>query len=211
MKIIKSKPSTVKIFIDMQHIQKLPQVQASSASVDDSEPSSDASKVKSHAVKANLDSHLAQWHIKLQQKYKNKHDEGLTYVRPLGALPLTLVMVLNWAHALEEGQATLSMPPNIKSFNPANNAPILHHARRSLAQSVALASPAIDVNSLTSILLIRALAQSGLLSLAAGVVTPKPCTSTHTVPLVSPQAPTWKKDHNYAATSSSQLIPSSSH
>ncbi|KIK74580.1 hypothetical protein PAXRUDRAFT_19731 [Paxillus rubicundulus Ve08.2h10] len=109
---------------------KLPQAQVSSASGDDSEPSSDASKVKSCFVKGNLDSHLAQWCIKLQQKYKNEHDEGLTYVGPLGALPLALVMVLDWAHALEEGQATLSMPPNIESFNPVNKVPILHHARR---------------------------------------------------------------------------------
>ncbi|KIK96477.1 hypothetical protein PAXRUDRAFT_40757, partial [Paxillus rubicundulus Ve08.2h10] len=76
--------------------------------------------------KANLNSHLAQWHIKLQQKYKNEHDEGLTYIGPLRALPLTPVMVLNWTCALEEGQATLSMPPNIESFDPANKAPILH-------------------------------------------------------------------------------------
>ncbi|KIK81473.1 hypothetical protein PAXRUDRAFT_90623, partial [Paxillus rubicundulus Ve08.2h10] len=73
-------------------------------------------------------------------------------------------MVLNWAHTLEEGQATLSMPPNIESFNPANKAPILHHVRRSSAQSVALASPAINVNTLTSVLLIQTLAHLGLLS-----------------------------------------------
>ncbi|KIK82027.1 hypothetical protein PAXRUDRAFT_14938 [Paxillus rubicundulus Ve08.2h10] len=209
-KIIKSKLSAVKIFIDMQHIQKLPQAQASSASGDDSEPSSDGNKAKSRSAKADLDSRLAQWHIKLQQKYKNEHNKGVTYVGPLGALHLTPAMVLDWAHALEEGQVTLSMPPNIESFNPVNKAPILHHVRRPSAQSVAPASPAVNVNSLTSVLLIQTLAQSGLLSSAAGVVTPKPCTSTHTVPLVSRQTPTWKKNHD-DATSSSQLIPSPSH
>ncbi|KIK95411.1 hypothetical protein PAXRUDRAFT_11457 [Paxillus rubicundulus Ve08.2h10] len=186
------------------------QEMASSASGDDSEPPSDGNKAKSHSVKADLDSCLARWCIKLQQKYKNEHDEGMTYVRPLGALPLTLAMVLDWARALEKGQVTLSMPPNIESFNPANNAPILHHARRPSVQSVAPASPAVDVNSLTSVLLIQVMAQLGLLSLAAGVVTPKQCTSMHTVPLVSPQAPTWKKNHD-GATSSPQLIPSPSH
>ena len=74
-------------------------------------------------------------------------------------------MVLDWAHALEEGQATLLVPPNIQSFNPANKVPFLHHARQASAQSL---SPAIDINYLTSILLIQTLAQSGLLSSVAG-------------------------------------------
>ena len=81
-------------------------------------------------MKVDLDTCLAQWHIKFQQRYKNEHDEGLTYVGPLGALPLTPAMVFDWVCALEEGQATLLVPSNIQSFNPANKVLFLHHARQ---------------------------------------------------------------------------------
>jgi hypothetical protein len=150
---------------------------------------------------------VAQWRIKLQQKYKDEHNEGLTYVGPLRALPLTPAMVLDWARALEEGQATLSIPLNIKSFNPANKAPVLSHGRRASAQ---LPPPAIDINSLTSVLLIQMLAQSGLLSLTAGAVTsnlgtPMPCAIA-----LSPQTPTRQKNHD-EARSPLQLVPSPSH
>ncbi|KAF8836535.1 hypothetical protein BDN67DRAFT_983867 [Paxillus ammoniavirescens] len=75
-----------------------------------------------------LASHLARWHIKLQQKYKNEHDEGLTYIVPLGALPLTPVMVLNLAHALEE--ATGPVGPSFfscMSGNPQTISPSPSH------------------------------------------------------------------------------------
>ncbi|KAI6008941.1 hypothetical protein EDC04DRAFT_2581837, partial [Pisolithus marmoratus] len=38
--------------------------------------------------------------IKLQQLHKNEQDEGFTYIGPMGALPLTPVMILDWCHAL---------------------------------------------------------------------------------------------------------------
>ncbi|KAG9309093.1 hypothetical protein JVU11DRAFT_10976 [Chiua virens] len=214
MKIVdlESKPSTVKIFVDMRHIQKLPRAQASSG--DDLQHSSDDTGGKAHSTKTDLNTCVAQWHIKLQQKYKNEHDEGLTYVGPLGALPLTLAMVLDWARALEVGQATLLIPPNIKSFNPMNKAPILSHARRASAQTAPSPSPAIDINSLTSVLLIQTLAQSGLLPSIAGAVTSNLGISAQAgMPHAlapSPQIPTRQK--NLSGTASSPpLVPSPSH
>jgi hypothetical protein len=172
--------------------------------------------MKAHSAKVDLDTHLARWHIKLQQRYKNEHDEGLTYVGPLGALFLTLAMVLDWARALEEGQATLLIPPNIQSFNPTNKAPFLHHVRQASAQSL---SPALDVNSLTSVLLMQTLAPSGLLSSVAGpdpgVVTSNlGASSLAPAPLTvmsSPQTPTQQKYCSEAMSSPPALIHSPSH
>jgi len=110
-------------------------------------------------VKAEHDSRLGQWHVKLQQKYKNEHNDGMTYVRPFESLPLTQPMILDWACALEEGHVTIFTPPNIDSFNAVTHkAPILHPKRASAQLPLpSSAMPAIDVNSLTSVLLIHTL------------------------------------------------------
>ena len=56
---------------------------------------------QSPSLKAlDLDTRLACWRIKLQKLYKNEHDEGLTYVGPMGPLCLTPAMVLDWCRAL---------------------------------------------------------------------------------------------------------------
>jgi len=120
-------------------------------------------------------------------------------------------MILDWACTIEEGHATLSTPPNIDSFNPANKAPVLH-AKRASAQLLPLSpAPAVDVNSLTSVLLMQTLAQSGLLSSAAGTITPVNSSAPAPAPrpgLSSPQTPTQQKDNT---PPSPQLIPSPSH
>ncbi|KIM50301.1 hypothetical protein SCLCIDRAFT_18538 [Scleroderma citrinum Foug A] len=103
-KVVDKKPTVVKIFVDMCHIEKLPHTKSrSSGSEDDSEPASNGDN-------------------ELQKAYKNEHDEGLTYIGPFGTIQLTPAMVLDWSHALEEGQATIATPPNIESFNLANKA-----------------------------------------------------------------------------------------
>ncbi|KAI6099448.1 hypothetical protein EV401DRAFT_1894797 [Pisolithus croceorrhizus] len=115
-KISEDKPPVVKIF--------LPWAIKSS---DHSECTSDSPKgISGQVKKTDLNNHLAQWHLKLQKLYKNKHDEGLTYVSPLGLIPLTPMMIQGWCLALEDGQATITTLPNIESFNMANKAPILH-------------------------------------------------------------------------------------
>ncbi|KAG6380500.1 hypothetical protein JVT61DRAFT_8658 [Boletus reticuloceps] len=199
-------------------IKKLPRAWASSNSgrndSDSEGPSGGGDKAKSHSAKTEHDNHLGLWRLRLQKKHKNKHNDGMTYIGPFGALSLTQPMILDWAHAIEEGHATLDTPPNIDSFNTANKAPILH-ARRAQAQllpPVPAPVPAIDVNSLTSVLLIQTLAQSGLLGLTANTVTPvNPSMSIHVpVPLSTPQTPTWQRNHS-DATLSPQLVPSLSH
>ena len=148
---------------------------------------------------------MGQWCLKLQQKYRNEHDEGLTYVRPLGALPLTPAMITDWARTLEAGQATLSIPPNIESFNLTNKASVLSHGKRASALTAPSPSPAIDVNSLISVLLIQTLAQLGLLSSNSGISAGMP----HVL-APSPQTPTRQKKHSSEATLSPP-IPSPSH
>ncbi|KAI6030148.1 hypothetical protein EDC04DRAFT_2605435 [Pisolithus marmoratus] len=151
-KISEDKPSVVKIFVDMQHIEKLPQAVKSS---DDSEFTLDSSK--------------------LQKAYKNEHNEGLTYIGPLGSIPLMPAMVRDWCLALEDGQATITILLNIESFNMANKAPILHPMCKAAMQPAA--PTAVDLNSLTSAILLQTLAQfdSSLHSLASPV-TPAPWT-----------------------------------
>ncbi|KAI6024302.1 hypothetical protein EDC04DRAFT_2900257 [Pisolithus marmoratus] len=157
-------PSTTKIFVDMKQVEKLPL----SESGDEGDESSNLQKTSSCGA-TDLDLCLTRWHIKLQQLHKNKCDEGWTYIRPMGPVPLTPAMILDWCHALEEGQATLHMLPNIESFNIANKATCLHpapkvQAAQALIHPVPPATPTVDINSLTSVLLLQTLTKSGLLS-----------------------------------------------
>ncbi|KAI6028029.1 hypothetical protein BKA83DRAFT_4123865 [Pisolithus microcarpus] len=132
----------------------------------------------SHSKKADLDHCLAQWHLKLEKVYKNDCDEGLTYVRLLGVIPLTPAMIDNWCITLEDGQAMINVLLNIPSFDLANKAPVLHPTHKAAAH---LPSPSVDVNSLTSVLLLQTLTQSSLLtSQQVASQTPAvPCTPTH--------------------------------
>ncbi|KAI6011735.1 hypothetical protein EDC04DRAFT_2905321 [Pisolithus marmoratus] len=170
-------PSTTKIFVDMKQVEKLPS-------------SESGERVMNHPMwlqktsscgATDLDSCLARWCIKLQQLHKNERDEGWTYIGPMGPVPLTLAMILDWCHALEEGQATLHMLPNIESFNIANKATCLHPAPP--------ATPTIDINSLTSVLLLQTLTKSSLLSSPTPVtpaIAPAPPPVTPTQPAINP-------------------------
>ncbi|KAI6013895.1 hypothetical protein EDC04DRAFT_2904341 [Pisolithus marmoratus] len=149
-KISEDKPSVVKIFVDMQHIEKLPQ-----------------------AMKSSNDSEFAL--DSLKKAYKNKHNERLTYIGPLGSIPLMPAIVWDWCLALEDGQATIATLPNIESFNMANKAPILHLMHKPAMHPAAPA--AVDLNFLTSAILLWMLTQfdSGLHS-PTSPVTPAPQT-----------------------------------
>ncbi|KIK13778.1 hypothetical protein PISMIDRAFT_17760 [Pisolithus microcarpus 441] len=204
--ISEDKPPVVKIFVDMQHIKKLPQAIQSS---DDSECTSDSSKgMSGSAKKANLDNRLARWRLKLQKAYKNEHDEGLTYIGPLGSIPLTPTMIRDWCLALEDGQATITTPPNIELFNMANKAPILHLMRKATAQP---APAALDLNSLTLAILLRTLAQfdTGLHSPTAPVMpmpqTPKQPKVEDTDGGLSPPIPSPSKLVHYLQFAESHL------
>jgi hypothetical protein len=103
----------------------------------------------------------------LQQRYKSKHDNGFTYVGPFGPMPLTAPMILDWTRALKAGQATLHVPPNIDSFNPVNKA-LTIHAKRLQPPLPPSPTPAVDINSLASVLLIQAITKSGLFPSTTG-------------------------------------------
>lgn len=194
-KLLEDKPSVVKVFVDMRHVEKLPRGSKSRNSEDDSEVTSDSNVgTPSRAKKADLDNRLARWRLKLLKAYKNEYDEGLTYIGPLGPIPLTPAMVRDWCLALEDGQATIAIPPNIESFNAANKAPALHPARKAAAQPAApqpAAPAAADISSLTSVILLRTLAQldSGLLNSSTPPFASVPSTSSPS----TPQTPTQQR------------------
>ncbi|KAI6009267.1 hypothetical protein EDC04DRAFT_2906607 [Pisolithus marmoratus] len=182
------KLSIVKIFMDMQQVEKLPRASKSrgsgSSKDGDSEPISDGPNRTSR--KANLNSCLAQWHLKLHKAYKNESDKGLMYIGPHGPIPLMPAMVHDWCLTLEDGQATIATPPNIESFNLTNKVPILHPACKAAAQPV---TPAMmDLNTLTSAILLRTLTQldTGLLH---SLTSPTPTPPT-------PQTPVWHQVHS---------------
>ncbi|KIK14137.1 hypothetical protein PISMIDRAFT_117552 [Pisolithus microcarpus 441] len=156
-KIHGTNPSVTKIFIDMKHVEKLPSNESSN---EVSEASGDDdnlvhSKTPSHGA-ADLDTCLIWWHVKLQRLHKNEHDEGFTYIGPMGPLALTPAMILDWCRALEEGQATLHTPPNIESFNMANKLMHLHPTCKAQAPAQP-PTTLVDLNALTSILLLQTL------------------------------------------------------
>ncbi|KIO10419.1 hypothetical protein M404DRAFT_129759 [Pisolithus tinctorius Marx 270] len=165
-------PGPTKIYIDMKHVEKLPTINGSG---DESNSSGEDSGKQKHS---DLDMRLAQWRMKLLSRYKNENNEGMTYVGPAGPIPLSPVMVLDWCHALDEGQATLLVPPNLESFNWSNKVPFLHPARKVQAQ----VSQNIDINSITGVLLLQMLANSGLLSPSVS--------SARTSPVLPPATPT---------------------
>ncbi|KAI5997734.1 hypothetical protein EDC04DRAFT_2909525 [Pisolithus marmoratus] len=169
-----------------------------------SEDDSDSGSAGNSYKKVDLNNHLAWWQLKLQKAYKNEYNEGMTYVGPLGPIPLTLAMVCDWCLALEDGKAPISIPLNIKSFNMANKAPVLHHACKTSTQAVP--PPTADLNMLTSAILICMLTQldSGLLHSLPTI----PSGSITCVPS-APQTPTQQHVVEGGNTPPSPPIPSS--
>ncbi|KAI6019129.1 hypothetical protein EDC04DRAFT_2901868 [Pisolithus marmoratus] len=166
-KIHGTNPSITKIFIDMKRVEKLPSNKSSNEA---SEASGDDDNLKTPALgAADLGTWCAQWHIKLQHLHKNKHNEGFTYIGPMGPLTLTPAMILDWCQALmssmifEEGQAMLHTPPNIESFNMANKVMHLHPMHKAQAPAQPPMTQ-VDLNALTSILLHQTLMKSSVLS-----------------------------------------------
>ncbi|KAI6018359.1 hypothetical protein EDC04DRAFT_2607763 [Pisolithus marmoratus] len=139
-----------------------------------------------------------------KKAYKNENDEGLTYVSPLGPMSLMPTMVCDWCLALEDGQATIAVPPNIESFNMANKVPILHPVCKATAQP---ASPAAaDLNSLTLAILLQTLAQLDSGFLHSPTAPPTSVSPTSAPPV--PQTPTWQQEHTMSlppVSSPSQL------
>lgn len=78
--------------------------------------------------------------------------------------------------------ATITIPPNIESFNIANKAPILHPACKATAQSVTV--PAPDITALTSVVLLRVLTQmdAGLTQSPTAPSVPTPSMHMPTTP-----------------------------
>ncbi|KAN0097883.1 hypothetical protein V8E55_002329 [Tylopilus felleus] len=147
-------PGMIKIFVDMKHVKKLSQVDGESGD----EESGCASCLMAHETHKNV---------------QNEHNSGLTYVGPSEPLShntilLSLQMVLDWARALEEGQAMLHILPNMPSFDIINKAPLLHPAHKVQPQPQLLSSNT-DVSSLTLAILLQTLANSSLLSQHLGV------------------------------------------
>ncbi|KAH0826292.1 hypothetical protein J3R83DRAFT_5769, partial [Lanmaoa asiatica] len=179
-------PGATKIFVNMKHIEKLPSVDDSiDENTSESSDNDDVQKVSSK----DLGARLMRWRVKLERLYKNEDDEGMTYVGPRGPLPLTPNMILDWCRALEEGQATLNMPPNIESFNVAKN-PMRNQAQGPPAPASGLPvtvpiTPNVDINSLASVILLQTLT-----NLQSNMSTNLPAgTSNHHISLPRPATP----------------------
>ncbi|KAI6096257.1 hypothetical protein EV401DRAFT_1895814 [Pisolithus croceorrhizus] len=147
------------------------------------------------AIKSSDDSECTSNSSKLRKGYKNRHDEGITYISPLGSIPLTPTMIQDWCLALEDGQATIATLPNIELLNMANKAPILHLMQKAAAQPT---PTALDFNSLTLTILPWTLTQfNAALCSPTAPVTPMP------------QTPKWPKVKD-TDSRSSPPIPSPS-
>ncbi|KAF9231874.1 hypothetical protein BU15DRAFT_67972 [Melanogaster broomeanus] len=188
-KINDERPTIVKIFIDMKDVEKLPRG-TKPADEDETGSTDDEQLMAASGSVSDLDLRLARWRTMLEKKYWNDHGNGLTYVGPLGVLTLTPAMILDWCRALKAGKATLSTPPNIDSFNIAHKALALHPARKAML-SAPPPTPAIDVNALTSVLLLQTLTKSGLI----------PTNSTENLLPPTPMTPTPLPSHNISKLS----------
>ena len=122
----------------------------------------------------------------------------------MGTIALTPAMILDWCHALvwlkyfrynknistslqDEGQATLTTPPNIPLFNVENKAHFLHPTRKAQPPPAPTPTPSVDVNSVMSILPLQMLTNSGLLPSASSPAATKaaPDSVPSAVPAVS--------------------------
>jgi hypothetical protein len=115
-KIRQSNPSSTKILVDMKDVKKLPALGGNAEDDDNETTDGDDNKVCSHSYRhpnaysevkrsqvlkmSDIESCLIRWHIKLQARYKNDHDEGYTYVGPMGMIAFTPAMILDWCRAL---------------------------------------------------------------------------------------------------------------
>ncbi|KAF9235503.1 hypothetical protein BU15DRAFT_64766 [Melanogaster broomeanus] len=176
-KINDERPAIVKIFIDMKDVEKLPRG-TKPADEDETGNTDDEQLMAASGSISDLDLCLACWCTMLEKKHWNDHGNGLTYVGPLGVLTLTPAMILDWCCTLEAGEAMLSTPPNIASFNIAHKAPALHPARKAML-SAPPPTPAIDINAL-SVLLLQTLTKSGLIPTNSieNLLPPTPMTPT---------------------------------
>ncbi|KAI6044130.1 hypothetical protein EDC04DRAFT_2599716 [Pisolithus marmoratus] len=156
-KLHHNKSGTIKILVNMKQVERLPLSESGDKTSGPSD-GDDNPKSSSHSA-ADLDTHLAQWQIKLQQLHKNEQNKG--FIHDLG-----LVSCSGAFHSLsEDGEAMLCSPPNLESFNMANKVTYLHPMCKvqALAQPPPPTMPPLDINALTSVLLLQMLTKSGLL------------------------------------------------
>ncbi|KAI6036169.1 hypothetical protein BKA83DRAFT_4622895 [Pisolithus microcarpus] len=83
-KLRRNASSTTKVLVDMKQVEKLPSSESGDETSDASDGDDDPKSLSQGA--GDLDTCLARWRIKLQQLHKNEHNEGFTYVGPMGPL-----------------------------------------------------------------------------------------------------------------------------
>ncbi|KIM83494.1 hypothetical protein PILCRDRAFT_6924 [Piloderma croceum F 1598] len=189
--ILENKPKKVKIIVDIKDVQRSCCVQnpgASDSEGDDDDNNNEAQLYNGDGV-SDLDRELARFRIKLEKKWGNEHDNTVIYIYADGTtLPLTPLMIKEWAQALYEGIATITHPPNTQSFDPSKRAP-------SLLSSGATSAPSTPGNNLAAFASIfsdiRGLVQ-GVQRAAGPVSTSTTPSSSHTWQNVSTseQSPT---------------------
>ncbi|KAG6846628.1 hypothetical protein H0H93_012750, partial [Arthromyces matolae] len=139
-------PKSMTVFISLDNIKAFgKKVKSSTGNNDDgvdisSESSSDTDQETTH-VGDNLEQELGRLRGLLEDKYQNPNDAGYTYICDSGdRLPLTPFMMKEWARALFDHTASINMPPNSITFDPA-------YRGRSILTKSAAAAPTTSSNS----------------------------------------------------------------
>ncbi|KAJ7201418.1 hypothetical protein GGX14DRAFT_371289 [Mycena pura] len=127
-KIQETIPSKIAIWADMLDIHKaFSGVSRASASED---PDNHNNDTEIDGL-TPMELELARIRGILEKKYRNQHNAGYTYIGPSGTVPLTPLMMLEWARAIYEGEATKNEPPNLPggAFDPVNRQKSLRNRR----------------------------------------------------------------------------------
>ncbi|KAJ8596017.1 hypothetical protein M405DRAFT_806273 [Rhizopogon salebrosus TDB-379] len=160
-KIISEKLKKVKIFVDMKHVEKLPvstQNEGSTGSHESGQSDDEETVHDTETSTSELEREIARYRRLIINKWGNDYDNLVKYIHPSGMeIPCTPAMIKDWARAMYDGEATTSMPPNILSFDPMKQEPVLHPMRRATptVTTPAAAPNASEISSLTSMLLLR--------------------------------------------------------
>ncbi|KAF9233020.1 hypothetical protein BU15DRAFT_66950 [Melanogaster broomeanus] len=177
-KIIESKPSKVKVFIDMKEVEKLPlraKTRVGNTDVDGSDEDhneDDSTGDSNTGPGSDLERAIAHFRRLIIKQWGNEYDNSVTYLHPTGVdIPCTPLMIRDWAIAMvwtqsaeievHEGTATKLQPPNIQSFDLQKTAVALIPTRRlhtpaPAASNITPTPSSSEISALTSALLLQA-------------------------------------------------------
>ncbi|KAG6910761.1 hypothetical protein DXG01_007648 [Tephrocybe rancida] len=113
----KAPPVKLTAYVEVKDIKAAAKKRKAAGDGSDEDEGSDVQEISSDDEKVNnvtddIDRELARLRGELEDRFQNKHDSGYTFLTDSGEpLPLTPLMMKEWARGLYDHSATFKMPP----------------------------------------------------------------------------------------------------